>query len=216
MSLAKLNASYKARIFPKRTLVLLFVTSLLSSLVVACGNNPPDQLQPTNPATTAIIIATSTPNQPEPTITSNLDLPANPIATTENNSSPTPALAQTAPPDTTPTTPLARTQGCLAATTGTKAQACVSNSGPGPNSPVTVYGRLVVDGVAIPKITMSSNWSFRSGSVYCSGDSQANGVASCTRQTEKAGQAGGYYVYINVSFSYQGKTYTATTGFNSR
>ncbi len=103
--------------------------------------------------------------------------------------------------------------GCLAVVTTeiTLAQACVSLPNPPKNSNLTVYGRLIIKGVATSGVAMSSTWNFSSGPVSCNGTAGTDGVASCTRSVGESSK--GQEVTISVSFSYNGQSYSASTSF---
>lgn len=90
------------------------------------------------------------------------------------------------------------------------AQMCASVSAPTPAqyTSVTVYGRLLVNGVGQAGLPMSSAWKYKSTPPACnSGVSGADGVASCSRQIGAATL--GYTVNITASIG----GYTASTSF---
>lgn len=104
--------------------------------------------------------------------------------------------------------PVIPAAGCLPAssTTGTTVQACVSNPAPAKGSNVTVFGRLIVQGKAISGVKMNARWNFFERTQECtSGDSNAQGVASCS--VNVGNDSSGYQVDIRVSFDYNGQTY---------
>ena len=89
------------------------------------------------------------------------------------------------------------------------AQICasVSNATPAQYSNVTVYGRLLVNGVGQSGLTMNTSWHYKSTVSYCSGVTDANGLAQCTRDISRATE--GYQVNVDVAF----QSYSARTWF---
>ena len=61
---------------------------------------------------------------------------------------------------------------------------------------------------------MNVTWSERTSLTSCSGWSGWDGWAFCSRAI--GGATPGYYVGAQVVFSYQGQSYSATTGFTPR
>jgi hypothetical protein len=114
------------------------------------------------------------------------------------------------PPVTRPPTPVAAS-GCLPSATADGVQACVSDANPKSGADVTVYGRLVLNGQPIANAQMDTTWHYKSKPSYCSGTSGSDGIASCTRDT--GGATKGFTVNVDVVFSYNGKTYSASTKF---
>jgi hypothetical protein len=92
--------------------------------------------------------------------------------------------------------------------------AWVSDSAPSQYSDVTVFGRITRGGVGIPGVPMNVTWSERTSLTSCSGWSGWDGWAFCSRAI--GGATPGYYVGVQVVFSYQGQLYSATTGFTPR
>jgi LysM repeat protein len=92
--------------------------------------------------------------------------------------------------------------------------AWVSNAAPSQYSDVTVFGRITRGGVGIPGVPMNVTWSERTSLTSCSGWSGWDGWAFCSRAI--GGAMPGYYVGVQVVFSYQGQLYSATTGFTPR
>jgi len=84
----------------------------------------------------------------------------------------------------------------------------VSNAYPPRYSTVTVYGQITGAGAGVP---MSTTWHYKTTTSYCSGVTDGSGLASCSRSI--GGATAGYFVSIDVSFSYGGQFYTAQTGF---
>jgi len=85
--------------------------------------------------------------------------------------------------------------------------AWVSNSTPAQNSEVTVYGRLLLGGSGQPGQTMLATWRYKTTSPTCSGITDGNGRASCTRHIGRA--TVGYRVDIEVIIA----GHTAVTWF---
>jgi len=92
--------------------------------------------------------------------------------------------------------------------------ASVSDSSPRRGSVVTVYGRITCDGRGVAGVPMRSDWEFRSVTVPCDSTTNGDGVASCSLPVLLA--AKGHYVAVEVAFTYEGRTYRATTGFTPR
>ena len=137
--------------------------------------------------------------------------------------SPTP-LPTTAPPTPTPMptpfptpTPPSSVGAayCLPATTTDGAQACVDDPSPAKNASVTVYGRLIVGGKAVSDAQMNTTWHFKTTTSTCSGAMTGNdGVAACSRRIGNA--SSGYTVRIEVTFTYNGQSYTTATSFTTQ
>jgi hypothetical protein len=87
----------------------------------------------------------------------------------------------------------------------------VSNRLPAQDSPVTVSARLAVDGQPIANVPMTATWHYKTSTPSCSGMTDANGVASCTRYI--GGASFLRRVLINVSFIWNGHLYTGETSF---
>jgi competence protein ComEC len=85
--------------------------------------------------------------------------------------------------------------------------AWVSNGHPSRYSTVTVFGRLLVDGVGQSGLTMETTWHYKTTISYCSGTTGPNGVAQCSRSI--GGATSGYQVNIDVVIS----GYPVTTWF---
>jgi hypothetical protein len=89
------------------------------------------------------------------------------------------------------------------------AQICasVSNGSPTRNSNVTVYGRLLVNGVGQGSQGMTATWHYKSSTPTCTATTGADGQASCSRSIESA--TVGYQVNVNVQIG----EYSAQTRF---
>ena len=86
--------------------------------------------------------------------------------------------------------------------------ASVSKASPPRYSYVTVYGRLLINGVAQSGKPMSTAWHYKTTTAYCNdGITASDGIASCQRYI--AGASAGFQV--NVSVSIDG--YSVTTSF---
>jgi len=116
---------------------------------------------------------------------------------------PPPATTTTAPPPATTTAPAPNGQVTVSAS--------VSNSSPTQNSTVTVSGKFLVGGQPVAGVSMNATWNYKTTTSYCDGTTGSDGVASCSRDIGRA--AKGYTVSVNLSFSYNGQTYTASTSF---
>jgi hypothetical protein len=85
--------------------------------------------------------------------------------------------------------------------------ASVSNAHPAQYSNVTVYGRLVIGGAPVQAQVMTSTWHYKSTTSYCSGVTDAAGLANCERFISRA--TVGYEVMIDVTLN----GYSVTTSF---
>jgi hypothetical protein len=85
--------------------------------------------------------------------------------------------------------------------------AWVSIANPSKNSTETVYGRLLINNIGQANQTMTTTWHYKSTSSTCSGITDTEGNASCSRSI--GGATSGYQVNIDVSIG----GYTATTWF---
>jgi len=84
----------------------------------------------------------------------------------------------------------------------------VSDDSPVQNSDVTVYGRLVINGVPQSGKAMQTAWHYKSTTSHCdSGITDSGGLADCTRSIGRASI--GYEVIIDVSIS----GYSVSTSF---
>jgi len=113
------------------------------------------------------------------------------------------------------TTSQIQAEGCLPVVTTNESivQACVNEPTPKQQAKVTVFARLIIDGKAVPGIAMDTTWSYKFLPSGCKGVSEANGVASCTKDIGNATKD--FKVVIEVKFTYQGKTYNGATDFTT-
>ena len=125
-------------------------------------------------------------------------------------STPQPTLVPTAMPTATPT-PMPSATATEPPAGNIEATAWVSNPVPSQYTTMTVYGKITRGGAGVPGVPMHTTWHYRTTTPYCDGVSNSDGVASCSRYI--SGATKGYYVQIDVTFSYQGQSYTASTGF---
>lgn len=153
-----------------------------------------------SPAPTSTPTSTSTPAQP-------------PTPTQTPTSAPTPTATDTTVVTATPTdTALATaTATNTAPAENVQVSASVSNEYPSDNSTETVYGTLTANGQGVAGVTMNTTWYYKSTTVGCSGMTDASGSASCSRDISTATK--GYTVLVEVSFAYNGQTYTTSTSF---
>lgn len=92
------------------------------------------------------------------------------------------------------------------------AAAWVSDPSPRQRSNVTVYARLTEAGQPVAGATMVAEWAYRTTTSYCSGNTGADGVASCTRFISMA--TIGYRVVITVTLTPpDGPTLTTAASF---
>jgi hypothetical protein len=93
--------------------------------------------------------------------------------------------------------------------------ATVDNPNPAQNSNVTVTGTLTRDGQGVKAATMDTVWHYKTRTVGCSGVTDSNGVASCTRYI--SGAAKGYTIVIDITLKLpDGGTVQAETRFTPR
>lgn len=85
--------------------------------------------------------------------------------------------------------------------------ASVSSGSPSQYSTVTVYGRLLVNGVGQSGQTMSTTWHYKTTTSTCSGSTNASGMAQCSRSIGRATK--GYRVNVDVEIG----GHTVTTWF---
>jgi hypothetical protein len=93
------------------------------------------------------------------------------------------------------------------------ASASVSNPSPKDNQTETVTGHLVdATGKGVAGAAMSTTWHYKSKPSSCDGPpTAADGSSACSLKISRA--TVGYTVVIDVVFSLNGKTYTASTSF---
>jgi hypothetical protein len=90
--------------------------------------------------------------------------------------------------------------------------ASVSDANPGQYTSVTVYGRALDQfGQPIAGVSVSFTWNYKTVYHTETDTTGSDGVASSTRWI--SGATVGYYVEIDVSASWNGKTVSSTTGF---
>lgn len=92
--------------------------------------------------------------------------------------------------------------------------ASISNPSPTARSLVTVSGKITVDGQPVAGVPMTATWHYKTTTSTCNGESDASGVASCTRNIGRPTK--GYTVRVDLTFSWQGKTFRAQTSFTPR
>jgi len=92
----------------------------------------------------------------------------------------------------------------------TVACASVSHGSPAQSTTVTVFGQLVKDGAPVAGQPMRTAWHYKSTTSYCEGSTDANGLASCSRDI--GGASKGFEVEIDVSIG----GYTSTTSFTTK
>jgi len=92
--------------------------------------------------------------------------------------------------------------------------ASVSNPHPSDYSNETVDGKFTDNGQPVSGVTMDTTWRYKTTSPDCDSNTGANGVAACTRDISDA--TIGYTVNIDVTFDFDGKTYTTTTSFTPK
>ena len=79
---------------------------------------------------------------------------------------------------------------------------------------MTVTATIISNGQPVAGAPMTASWFYKTTTSTCSGQTDASGVASCTRYI--AGATKGYQVRINVSIVWNGQAYTASTSFTPK
>jgi hypothetical protein len=130
--------------------------------------------------------------------------PPPPVPTATQVPAPTSTASPTA--TSTPITPTSTSTSTPSSSVSVTAR--VSNAYPPRYSTVTVYGQLTGAGAGV---TMNTTWHYKTTTSSCSGVTDGSGLASCSRDI--GGATAGYFVSIDVSFSYGGRIYVAQTGF---
>jgi len=112
--------------------------------------------------------------------------------------------------------PLAVPMVAPAAFTSYTTTATVSNAAPRQNSTVTVSGTLKSAGKPVAGVPMTATWRYKTTTSYCTGVTNAAGVASCNRRISRA--TVGYPVKVTLVFAPTGRAAlgTATTSFTPR
>jgi competence protein ComEC len=146
---------------------------------------------------------------PVPSFTATPTLTLETIIPTLNKTN-TPTITPTLTPSQAATTVVPPPTGAnVICYTNGAAQICawVSNANPTKNSTVTVYGRLLINNAGQANQTMTATWHYKSSSPTCTGTTDTNGNASCSRSIGTA--TSGYKVNVDVSIGGN----TATTWF---
>jgi len=173
---------------------------------------PTETLTPTPTAT-----ATNTPTpSATPTSTTTPTKTSTPTPTATATNTPTPSATPTS--TTTPTKTSTPTPTATAAPLPGENEVCrdignvqicgsVSNATPSQYSTVTVYGRYLVNGAGEAGHTMDTTWHYKTTTSYCSGTTNSNGIAQCSRSIGRASI--GYRVNVDVEIN----GYKVTTWF---
>ena len=181
-------------------------------------NTPTDTPTPTNTPTST---PTNTPTDtPTPTNTpTDTPTPTNTPTSTPTNTptdTPTPTNTPTDTPTSTPTptsvaTPNGANVSCPEYTGYVQICAWVSNGSPNQNNTLTVYGRLIASGVPIVGAPMHTVWHYKTTTPTEDCTTGSDGIGRCTRNIGNA--TAGYTVSVNVTITYQGLNYGASTWF---
>ncbi len=93
--------------------------------------------------------------------------------------------------------------------------AWVSNEEPDPDEELSVFAELLCDNVGVGGAPMQTKWNFEDGAQSCDeGTTDEDGFVSCTLNIGAA--KSGYYVRIDITITWQGQAYTATSGFTPK
>jgi hypothetical protein len=90
----------------------------------------------------------------------------------------------------------------------------VSDSSPNQDSIVTVYGRLTDMGTSVAGAPMHTIWHYKTTTQIEDCTTGLDGIGSCSRNIAKATK--GYPVQVDVTITYNGSSYGATTFFTPR
>jgi len=164
------------------------------------------------------VLPTYTPT-PSPTATSTPTV--TPTATRTPVPTDTPHPTQTSTQTSTPTPTLIPTSTQIPVTTAPQptsppVAACeitawVNDESPAQRQHVYVYGKLICDGQPIASAPMHVVWHYKSTAESCDGVTDETGTAVCERSI--GGASKGYYVQLDVTITYNGQNYDASTGF---
>lgn len=209
---------------------LLGFTVVMCLLATAVKHSPPEQ--DNQPALVAAVLPT---NELVPTAkTSQPSTPVSPAPSTANfvtlvPTQTAPLTTQFSPPIITtvqaatptgvvPPTPTiiltpAAAQITVVQKGDTVVQAWVSDPKPKLNTKVTVFGQLLVKGQPVNGAQFFTVWNYRTTKVGCdkipvTGN---DGLAACSRVVSDAGS--NFEVKVDISFIYNGQTYTGKTSF---
>ncbi len=178
-------------------------------LVLSHGQEPTATLTAT--ATRTITPSATATRTSTPTATRTATPSRTPTPTATRTRTPTPSRTPTATPTaTTPPTGSGDNVVCDWPVPATQICAWVSNAAPEQYSSVTVYGRLYSGGSPQSGRAMTATWHYKTTTPTCTGETAANGTASCSRSIGRATVA--TRVDVNVSIS----GYSATTWFIPR
>lgn len=89
--------------------------------------------------------------------------------------------------------------------------AWVNDENPAQRQHVYVYGKLICNDQPAVGATMHVVWNYKSTTETCDGTTDATGIAVCERSI--GGASKGYKVRLDVSITYEGRTYRTNTGF---
>lgn len=124
---------------------------------------------------------------------------------------PTPAPVTAPPSQPTPTPTVPPTQPPAPSTEKVGGSVWIRNDNPTQYSVVTVYAQLFINDKPTIGAQTYTFWHYKTVDQFCSGIADNNGLASCSRNISDA--TIGYTVYIDVETHYNGKIYSARTGF---
>jgi len=181
-------------------------TPLPTATVKPTRTSTPTMTPTSTPIPTPTLVPTATAS---PTVPSTATASPTPQPTATNFPTVTPLSTFTPiPPSPTsvPTVPVT-----LSPAQTVQASATVSNANPTDNSTVVVFGHLTVNGQGIVGVPMNTTWYYKTTTVGCSGETDSSGTASCSRDIARATR--GFFVRIDVVFTYNGQAYTTSTGF---
>ena len=191
-------------------------TTTTPSITPTTTDTPTETLTPTVTSTpTATFTPTETPTPTEtlpPTVTPTSTVTRTPTLTPTSTATPTTTPTQTRTPTPVPT-PSGTNVDC---NDFGNVQVCawVSDGTPTRNSTVAVYGRLYVNGQPVSSLPMHAVWHYATTSPSCDGTTGTSGIASCSRSIGNA--TIGRTVTINVTITYNGQNFGATTFFVPR
>ncbi len=154
---------------------------------------PTTQVKTPVPPTPTRTASTPTPKPARPTPTA---IPPTPT--------PLPATPTPAPPPPT-SVPLAASVVVTAS---------VSNASPTKFDKETVTVTMTNNGQPVANVPVTATWHYKTTSPTCTGTTNANGIAACTRNVGQPTK--GYTVRVTISLTWNGQTYVASTSFTPR
>ena len=190
-----------------RWIVLTYIITILGPIylpvITGSSASPPWPIATNTPTVTPTATPTSTP-------TATATATPTPTNTPTGTATPTPTITPTATP--TPVLPPPPGFNIICRFFGARhVCASVSNATPSHYTNVTVYARLLSNGVPVPGAAVHTVWHYRTTTPTEDCTTGNDGIGHCTRNI--GGAASGYRVDVDVRISYQGAIYSVYTWF---